>query len=91
MLPTLKPEQLIIASSLSRPRKGSIVIANISGLEVIKRVDEIKRDDYWLISDNLNAGTDSRHYGPINKKQIIGTCINCALTATISSIIRGGF
>ena len=30
------------------------------------------RDEYFVLGDNYIHSNDSRHYGPVNKKQIIG-------------------
>ena len=72
MLPTLRPGQVIIGlggdhflsrwySPLLRP--GRIVIVRHNGLEKIKRITELKKDQIYVLGDNPSASTDSRHFG----------------------------
>lgn len=55
------------------PRTGAIALARHGGKEVIKRVTRIEGDGYYLVGDNSHESTDSRHYGFINKSDILGT------------------
>ena len=59
-------------SSLSRE---TIVIAkhpNISNKLIIKRIKEIKNNGYFLLGENKHSSSDSRHFGLINHKKVIG-------------------
>lgn len=73
MLPALKPGSVVFASSIKKYKPGSIVVAKLATKDVIKRVKKIKNDKVWLASDNQYEIADSRYFGPVNKRQIIGT------------------
>lgn len=75
MLPTLRPGQLVIATRWVRLSPGSIVIAPLGGREVIKRVKSVKAQGIELIGDNLEASTDSRVYGLVDPRSVIGVVI----------------
>jgi SOS-response transcriptional repressor LexA len=77
MLPKMEPGRIVVASSIKTYKPGSVVIAEVDGREVIKRISRINADKIWLISDNLAEGRDSRHYGPIFTYQILGTTLCC--------------
>lgn len=76
MLPTLKPSQEIIISSLpyffSEPKTGDLVAFKSEGQYIIKRIKFTKSDEYKVEGDNK---TDSRDYGWINKNSIIGKVV----------------
>lgn len=55
------------------PRIGEIALAKQGGKEVIKRVQRIEGGKYYLVGDNSDESTDSRHYGNIAKSDILGT------------------
>jgi nickel-type superoxide dismutase maturation protease len=72
MMPTLSPGDTVLTRK-RHPKLDDIVIARHDGREVIKRVTRIEADRYYLIGDNSEDSTDSRHYGFINKSDILGT------------------
>lgn len=54
-------------------KKNDIVVArNKNGLIIIKRINNIKNGKYFLIGDNEKESTDSRDFGFITKKDILG-------------------
>ena len=53
-------------------RIGSIVLAVHAGREIVKRVKKYDRDTVYLVGDNGPDSTDSRHYGPVPKRAILG-------------------
>ena len=55
MSPTLRPGQIIMASSLLLPSKGRIIIANKNGKEIIKRVKFIEHNTLSLEGDNKHS------------------------------------
>lgn len=55
------------------PREGDVAIVSQGDRQVIKRVSSIKRGRYYLVGDNAEESTDSRHYGHVGKKDILGT------------------
>lgn len=76
MLPTLKPNQEMLISSLpyffSEPKTGDLVAFRSEGLYIIKRIKYAKSGEYKVEGDNKE---DSKDYGWINKKSIIGKVI----------------
>ncbi len=39
---------------------------------VLKRITKIKDNTYFVVGDNEQESTDSRHYGWISKQEIVG-------------------
>ncbi len=72
MLPTLVPNDVVMVSR-RLPRAGQMALADIEGRQVVKRVEKIERGRYYLVGDNPDESTDSRHYGAVKKSAILGT------------------
>lgn len=72
MRPALASGDIVVARKIT-PRVNDIVIARRGGTEVIKRVKRIENDRYYIVGDNQQESTDSRHYGFISKNDILGT------------------
>lgn len=72
MKPNLQPGQIIVGSSRGAWHVGDIVVARYQGREIIKRVTKSSRDQVWLAGDNPDRSTDSRHFGAVNKRDILG-------------------
>ena len=49
---------------------GQLVLPPLSDTEV-----ELGPDEYWVMGDNRPVSKDSRHFGPVNRKQIKGIII----------------
>lgn len=81
MKPALDDGDVVVA--LRRmPRPGQIAIVRHGDLEIIKRITSIKGTRYYLLGDNADESTDSRHYGHVNKKDILGTIVTVLPRAT---------
>jgi len=79
MLPTYKSGSLVLVD-LGSPSftVGDVVMAKHPRADyyVIKRIIGISAlDKYYLIGDNQNHSIDSRHYGLVSRKNIIGRII----------------
>jgi len=72
MSPTLQSGDIVVVRR-RLPKTGQLVLANAEGRQVIKRVEKIDRGRYYLVGDNREASTDSRHYGAVKKDAILGT------------------
>lgn len=72
MAPKLAPGQLIVATGLfGQLHPGQVVIIRHDHKEKIKRIERIEDDKVFVIGDNLEASTDSRQFGWLDKRQII--------------------
>ncbi|MGI9599471.1 MAG: nickel-type superoxide dismutase maturation protease [Acidimicrobiales bacterium] len=77
MLPTLAAGQFVLVDQRRTPVEGELALARHpleADLLVVKRVASIGLDGtFSLVSDNVEAGTDSRTWGPISPDAIEGT------------------
>jgi signal peptidase I len=76
MLPTLKPGQEILVSSLPylfiKPRVGDVIAFKDGDIFIVKRITEITGEKLHVMGDNKN---DSRDYSWIERKRVIGKVI----------------
>jgi mitochondrial inner membrane protease subunit 1 len=85
MTPTLEPGDWLVAIRVRDVRVGMLVVVehpDRPGYGMVKRVaatpgeqfgDRILGpDDYWVVGDNPDASTDSRHFGPVCSEAIGG-------------------
>lgn len=83
MLPTLKPDQHCLAWPylFSLPKVNDLVVFknHVHQMLLVKRISSIESNGqklaYQVRGDNPSHSTDSRTFGQINKKQIIGKII----------------
>src|SRR5687768_9427936 len=78
MNPTLKDGEVVLVDRDAEIRVDDIVVAKhpFEQGEVVKRVAQInERGDYFLIGDNLEDSTDSRHYGAVTRRYIKGKIV----------------
>lgn len=79
MSPLLKDGDKVLVDRNAKIEVGDIVVAKhpveqIS--EIMKRVEQInEHGDYFLVGDNLDESTDSRHYGAVTREYIKGKVI----------------
>ena len=72
MFPTLREGQEVLTFNWGKPKVGDIVILQ-SG--IIKRIVKVEGEHVFVEGDNRQESTDSRHFGAINKSQIMGKVI----------------
>ena len=76
MLPTLKPSQEVLALCwFFKLKIGDIVIIKHDGKDMVKRVQKIRGREYYVIGDNQKESTDSRHFGWIDRSEVVGKII----------------
>ncbi len=79
MKPTLEDGDSVLIEPSKQFRVGDIVLANHpfrKSIKILKRIEIIRPDgSYFLIGDNLAESTDSRSFGAIPAKDIIGKVI----------------
>ena len=65
---------------------GDIIVLKYLGRELIKRIEKIEGEHVFVVGDNHDESTDSRHFGSINIDNIVGKvvygpndipCTNC--------------
>ncbi len=76
MLPTLAPGDRVLVRKGKRFRAGDIVVVkdprDTSRL-LSKRVEGLSDIEAFVLGDNPNSSTDSRHFGPVPLDLIVGT------------------
>ncbi len=85
MAPELQPGDWAIGLRCRRVRRGDLVVVehpHRPGFELVKRVTRLPgepvgnrllaADEYWVEGDAPDASTDSRHFGPVDRRLIRG-------------------
>jgi signal peptidase I len=76
MQPQIKDQQLVLISNIfywfKKPQIGDIVAFRKPGEIFIKRIIKIQNDKYFLAGDNRKDSLDSRKFGLVVRKEIIG-------------------
>lgn len=75
MLPTLKPGEFVLLDPKREATIGDLVVADHPGkpIRILKRVAGLdETGNLVLLSDNQDAGNDSRHFGPVSPQAIHG-------------------
>ncbi len=79
MLPTLKPGDCVFINPELKPEIGDIVFFRhpfIQNLYVVKRLADITPEgNYYVLGDNPPESTDSRSFGAILAKDILGVAV----------------
>lgn len=76
MLPALKRgDNVLVLCWFFNLEKGDLVSVKKQGKDLIKRVKTIKESEIFVLGDNEKVSLDSRSFGWINKKEIIGKVI----------------
>jgi nickel-type superoxide dismutase maturation protease len=75
MMPTLRPGQIVLITPLVRLLPGKVVMARFNNQEVIKRVKRVSPEGITVEGDNPDQSTDSRHFGPVDPRSILGVVI----------------
>lgn len=72
MSPKLTAGQLLLATPIFRRlHPGQVVIIEHEGKQKVKRIERITKDKVFVIGDNLEASTDSRHFGWLEERAVV--------------------
>lgn len=76
MEPALKNNNIVLVSNLfyifKEPKVNDIVAFKFNNKKMVKRISQIKDNQYFVIGDNINDSLDSRKIGFIDRKNILG-------------------
>ncbi|MDQ5972405.1 MAG: hypothetical protein QG553_564 [Patescibacteria group bacterium] len=73
MEPTFRPGKLVLIWQWStKPTEGRIVVIKHNGLEKIKRVQQVRSGQIFVVGDNQDHSTDSRQFGWLDQACITG-------------------
>lgn len=76
MLPTLTPGQdVLVWCWLNKYQAGDVVAVKVNGKDMVKRIQKTDDRRIFVMGDNEKMSTDSRKFGWIDKKDIIGKLI----------------
>jgi phage repressor protein C with HTH and peptisase S24 domain len=81
MLPTLGAGDRLLVHHGGRVRPGDLVLARFAnGTLAVKRAAERRTtrgggSGWWLLSDNPEAGVDSRHRGPVPDEAVVAVVL----------------
>lgn len=80
MLPGLKDGDVVLVDPYATPEIGDVVLARHpfkKSVQIIKRIKEISPEGrYFLVGDNPAESTDSRTFGAIPAKDILGKAVS---------------
>lgn len=76
MYPTLTPGDKVIVGKNRRCRVGDVVVLSDPRDRrslIVKRVQDICETEVYVVGDNPDSSTDSRHFGPVPLDLIVGS------------------
>jgi nickel-type superoxide dismutase maturation protease len=78
MQPTLRPGDRILIATWLSPRVGDLVVARDPewpSTYTVKRVVALSSEGLHLRGDNVNVSRDSRHFGSVPRRLIVGRVV----------------
>jgi nickel-type superoxide dismutase maturation protease len=91
MQPALEPGDRLVALCWRLPSVGDIVVLRhpeTAGAWLVKRVREVAPDGFDVRGDNVNVSQDSRAFGRVPARLVIGTVVYRYLPAERRGPIR---
>ncbi len=92
MAPTLMAGDRLLVRRARPVTVGDVVVVADprGGRVIVKRVSAVLGDDIVVRGDNPMASTDSRHFGPVSRKTLVGTVVRCYAPATRAGPVAHG-
>lgn len=89
MEPTLRDGEFVLVDPTGPVVVGVLVVARPEGVDVkvIKRIGSATNTTFELVSDNPEAGIDSRSWGPVGREAIDGV-VTLILDRPFASLAR---
>lgn len=75
MLPTLHDRQIVLGTSMLKPKTGSVIVFSHDKLEKIKRLESSQENYLYVVGDNADKSVDSRSFGKIKSMDYLGRVI----------------
>ncbi len=78
MLPNLKPGQSVVTFNWYPSQKlkvGDLIVIKVDDRLIVKRLGKINHQGFFVVGDNPEQSTDSRHFGLIDKNNLVGKVI----------------
>ncbi len=76
MEPFLRNNDMVLASSVpflfSKPKVGDVVVFKYRNKFFVKRITKLNGSKYFLKGDNIKDSFDSRKFGCLERKMILG-------------------
>jgi phage repressor protein C with HTH and peptisase S24 domain len=69
MLPTYKPDDVLVGWRWFRPAAGQVVVV-ATDPRIIKRITKTSLAKVWVEGDNPVHSVDSRHFGPVDIQKL---------------------
>jgi phage repressor protein C with HTH and peptisase S24 domain len=76
MLPTFRQGQIIVCRHRTDELTiGDIVVFRHNNVDKIKRIARIEEQKVYVLGDNGQASSDSRHFGWLDREVVVGKII----------------
>ncbi len=78
MLPKIKENDFLLVSSIhSALKEGDVVVLQhpMKDIRIVKRIEKLVGDAYFVRGDNVQESEDSRAFGTVSKRDIVGKVV----------------
>ena len=75
MEPNFKNGERLLALNFFKPKSGDVVVIGKSHKRILKRIEHVSGNLFYVLGDNKEKSTDSRHFGLVPKHEMIGKVV----------------